>query len=99
MALENLTPISATYQGWQLLTSQDMHAALEYVVGKGYTGTISAFSDPAGALTWQLVLASVGPQNANAIGAINDWVIIENDTIASICPADHFAARYQIATP
>ena len=30
-----------------------------------------------------------------AVAVINDWVIIENDAIASICPAEEFDARYQ----
>jgi len=99
MALETLTPVSATYQGWQLISAQDMHAALEYLTTKKYTGTVSAFTDAAGVVTWQLVLSSVSPQSAQSIAALNDWVIIENDTIASVCPAEHFDARYQTAAP
>ena len=96
MALENLTPVSETIQGWQLLSAQDMHDALEYLTAKNYTGTVSAVIDGTGAILWQLIVSSAVRQATQAIGVVNDWVIIENDTIASICPAEHFNARYQI---
>jgi hypothetical protein len=97
MALEDLTPVSTTYQGWQLLTPQDMHDALEYLTPRGYTGTVSSLTNANGSTDWQFILIASGnaPQAAQAIAAINDWVIIENDTIATVCPAAYFDARYQ----
>ena len=96
MALQNLTPVQDTLQGWQLLTPDDMHSALEYLAAKGYTGSVNSLIDPgSGALTWQLILQSTTRKSSLAVAVINDWVIIENDAIASICPAEEFDARYQ----
>jgi hypothetical protein len=40
------------------------------------------------------VLQSATRQGQQGIGVINDWFIIENDTVASICPNAQYANLY-----
>lgn len=77
-------------QGYQLLTQDDMFAALKYIVAGGYSGNVTV--DATG--TWALFFQSTSANNQMAVGHVNDWVIIENNSIASICPASKFGNLY-----
>lgn len=78
-------------QGFQLLEPVDMLTALSYLVPGGgfgannYGGTINAQNQGTSAM-WQFVLTDV-ERGINSIAAIGDWIILENNVIASVCPA------------
>ena len=81
-----------TIQGFQILVPQDMMDALNYLVGTlGYTGGINC-NLIGGAHTWQLNFTGGGV--VQQVGGINDYIILENNAIATICPAANFSALY-----
>ena len=95
MALVNITRKPSTLQGYQLATPADMTTALDYLKTRGYSGSISQ-TKSAGNTVWTLTLQSDTGSNGQA-GVIGDWVVIENDAVASIVSAAKAAQLYQIA--
>lgn len=93
MALVTITRKPSTLQGYQLVTPADMVTALSYLSTRGYSGGINC-NKAGGNTVWQINLqadsGAVGQQ-----GLINDWIVIENDAIATIVPAAKAAAMYQ----
>ena len=90
--LVTITRQTETIQGFQLVVPQDMMDALNYLTGTlGYTGGINC-NLIGGAHTWQLNFtgAGIAPQS----GLINDYIILENNQIATICHAANYSALY-----
>lgn len=99
-SLVTLTRNSETVQGFQLQAPQDMFTALAYlapgggIVGAGYTGTINQKNDGTAAnVTWELLLHDI-ITNLNGYAYIGDWIILENNTLASIVKQANFATLY-----
>ena len=85
-----------TLQAYELAAYSDMAAALDYLVGtiKGYTGNISADANG----NWQLFFQSTS-QTGSYSGGINDWVVIKNNSLASIVPASQASSLYTTTPP
>lgn len=96
MALINVTRKPVTTQGYQLTGPSDMLAALDYLKTRGYSGTINAYKSDGVNTVWQLTIHADSGAQVPQSGATGDWVIIENDTIASILPAAKAAVLYQV---
>lgn len=96
MPLVNITRKTVTTQGYQLLTPADMLAAQQYLESRGYTATIS---NPKinGVRVYQMQLSADTGNSAPQLGLINDWVVIENDTIANIVPVAKATVLYQLS--
>lgn len=92
MALINITRKASTLQAEQLNAPSDMTDSLTYLSSRGYVGQIS-LSKVGSTLTWQLVIQDVN--GTVSTGVIGDWLIIENDAIATIVPASKAPALYQ----
>lgn len=95
MALVNITRKPVSLQGYQLTSPTDMLAALSYLSSRGYSGGVNCFKQ-AGNTVWQMSLvgdvAGLGAQ----MGNVGDWIVIENDTVASIISATKAAQIYQL---
>ena len=91
--LVNVTRQAEALQGYQLLAADDMYAALKYIQPGGYSGNVAV--DATG--TWSMVFQSNSQNSQSAIAHINDWIIIENSSIASVCPAAKFGNLYATA--
>lgn len=93
MAIVNLTPIAETVQGFQLVTAADMWTSLTWLAANGYDGNVQY-----GGGTWTLTFRVAGdtyPRETYS-ATIGDWCIIRNGTIATVCPAENFAALYTV---
>lgn len=95
MPLITVTRKPSVLQGFQLTTSADMQVALEYLSTRGYLGSISS-QRVSNTVTWMLTLYSDSGTGAQSAG-INDWLVIENDAIATLLTAEDAAALYQAA--
>lgn len=93
MALITITRKPSTLQGYQLVTPSDMVTALNYLSSRGYSGSVS-MSKNGGAPFWTFSLQSDTGSNGQS-GVINDWVVIENDAVATIYTAAKAAAMFQ----
>lgn len=90
MALINVTRKPTSLQAYQLVTVDDMLAALKYLVPRGYWGHINV--DQSGAVT-------MGFRNtaSDNTAALTDWVVIENATVDSVGSAKVVTnAQYQL---
>lgn len=96
MPLINITRKPSTLQGYQLATPADMTATLVYLSTRGYIGSISDFRS-GGNIAWSMTLQLESGAGNVMTGTINDWVVIENDAIATIVPAAKATAMYQPA--
>ena len=94
MPIVNLTGNAVTLQGYQLTTVEEMLAALKYISAGGYVGTIN-LTRPSGVNVYEMYIAhpTAGSQNAK----INDWMVIENASVAKVVPAASFASLYTLA--
>lgn len=90
--LVNLTQQVQTLQGYQLAAPEDMMAALKYLLGGGYTGSINCSDNGA----WQMWLQRP-TTNTSQSALIGDWIVIENNAVARVVPAALFAAQYTSA--
>lgn len=91
MALVSLTRQAQTLQGYQLLTPEDMVAALKYLLAGGYTGSINVTKNTS--TVWQMWLQHTATGTSQS-ALINDWIVVENNAIARVVPAANFAAQY-----
>lgn len=91
--LITVTRQAETLQAYQLTSADDMHAALKYIQPGGYSGSVSV--DATG--TWTMAFSSTSQNAQSYMGKINDYVIIENNTLASVCPAAKFGNLYVAA--
>lgn len=89
-SLINVTRQAETIQAYQLTSADDMHAALKYIQPGGYSGSVAV--DATG--TWTLYFQSTSTNAQTYVGHINDYVIIENNALASLCPAAKFGNLY-----
>lgn len=97
MPLQNITRKPSVLQGYPLNAVADMTIALDYLKTRGYVGNVTLFNS-GGTPSWLLTLQlSSGGPGSVATGVIGDWVVIENDSIATIVPAAKAAALYQLA--
>lgn len=96
MPLVTVTRKPVTLQGYQLTTPTDMLAALDYLKTRGYSGTISLYKNGA-TPTYTMQLVADAGNSAPQLGAINDWIVIENDTIANVVSAAKATVLYQLA--
>lgn len=91
--LVNLTANTVTIQGFQLLEPTDMLTALEYLTTQGYQGTLNA--EIVGGTKYSLNLYH--PQMAiNQVAYINDWIILQNGSIATVVAANKFDIFYTL---
>lgn len=96
--MATLVPVTAkavTTQGYQLQTPTDMLNALSYLssLPQAYTGSLNCqIMD--GVLTWWLTF--VNPHGSGYTGYINDWVILENNNLATITRAVDFDTFYAV---
>lgn len=95
MALVNVTRKAVSTQGYQLTSQSDMFAALDYLKTRGYSGNVATYKNGSGAAAWQLTIQADSGTTLPQTGFINDWVVIENDSIATIYPPAKAAALYQ----
>lgn len=77
-----------------------MFAALSYltpgggIAGAGYTGSITQQSaGTSGSVIWQLLVNNV-TTNTSAFASIGDWIILENNSLASVAKSANFSALY-----
>jgi hypothetical protein len=92
-SLITITANTTSLQGYQLTSYSDMISALSYLVGLAsspYSGQVSY--NPTNT-AWSLNLYNTH-QNTSQTGYVGDWVILQNNTTANICPAAQFAALY-----
>ena len=93
--LITITRVAEAIQGFQLQANTDMFTALAYLTTNlGYVGNVNSFIDGTGKPQWQLTIQSTTRQGTQGIAIIGDWVILENNAVASICPASQFASLY-----
>lgn len=98
--LETLTRNAETVQGFQIQAPADMFTALSYlapgggITGAGYTGTINQQNTgTSGSVVWTLLLNNI-TTNTSAFASIGDWIILENNSLASVCKEANFASLY-----
>lgn len=92
-SLITITANTTSLQGYQLTSYSDMISALSYLVGltsSPYSGQVAYNYTTA---AWSLSLYNT-KQNINQTGNVGDWVILQNNTTATICPQAQFAALY-----
>lgn len=77
-----------------------MFTALAYltpgggIAGSGYTGSITQQnSGTSGSVVWQLLINNI-TNNTSAFASIGDWIILENNALASVAKAANFASLY-----
>lgn len=99
-SLVALTRNAETVQGFQLQSQADMVTALGYlapgggIAGAGYSGQITQQnSGTAGSVVWQMWLNNAAA-NTSQIAMVGDWVILENNTLASVCKQGNFSSLY-----
>jgi hypothetical protein len=97
MALVTITANPVTLQKFQLLVYSDMMTALQYLAtltASPYTGLVQV-TNPGGngTLVWSMNLYNTH-QNTSQTAYINDYVILQNNTTATICPAAQYASLY-----
>jgi hypothetical protein len=92
MALVNVTRKTSTLQAYQLTSPDDMMAALKYIGAGNYTGSINA-NRVNGTLAWELWFSSP-IQNTSQNAKIGDWIVIENNAVATAVPQANFANLY-----
>lgn len=87
--LIDLTQQVQTLQGYELATPDDMMAALKYLQGGGYTGSINLSESGA----WQMWLQRTA-SNTSQSALIGDWIVIENNAVARVVPAAQFPNQF-----
>jgi hypothetical protein len=99
-SLETITRNAETVQGFQIQAPADMMTALTYlapgggITGTGYTGTINQTSTGTSAsVAWTLLINNTST-NTSAFASIGDWIILENNTLASVCKEANFSTLY-----
>lgn len=91
-SLITISAKSVGLQGYQLTDSADMLAALTYMSGLGYTGVINC-QIINGSVKWSMNFYNTA-QNSSQVAQVGDWIVLENGSIASVCPAANFATLY-----
>lgn len=91
----NVTRKAVTVQGYQLTSYTDMAAALNYVSGGNYVGSVSC-TKANNVVTWELLIYSLSNNSSQQRGVIGSWVIIENGTVAKIVSDVEFTALYTV---
>lgn len=90
MPLANVSRKPTSLQSYQLVTVDDMIAALKYLVARGFWGQINVAQS--GAVT--MGFRNTTSDNNAAIG---DWIVIENATANSVGSAKALPdAQYQL---
>lgn len=87
--LINLTQQVQTLQGYELAAPDDMLAALKYLQGGGYTGSINLSEGG----DWQMWLQRPS-SNTSQSALLGDWIVVENNAVARVVPASLFASQY-----
>jgi hypothetical protein len=95
--LINVTRKPVTTQAFQLTAQTDMNTALIYLSTRGYSGEVACGKNADGSVRWALIIRTDTGNNLQQIGNIGDWVVIENDSIATIFTAAKAAVLYQPA--
>lgn len=93
MALINVTRKPTSLQAYQLVTVDDMIAALKYLVPRGYWGHINVAQNGTPTLGFR---NGVSDSTAN----LTDWIVIENATANTVGSAKvvtdaQYAVMYQ----
>lgn len=93
--LVNLSRSAETVQGFQITEAADMVTALQYLatVAIPYSGTMS-YTLIGSTYVWQLVLVNSREGASLTPAYVNDWIILENNATASICPAASFTSFF-----
>lgn len=86
------TPVTATYQSYQLGTYTDMINALSYInTHGGYFGSVTLTPNA----VWQLIIQSNNPNQAMTQTAlIGDYVVIKNGNIVSVVAQANYASQF-----
>jgi hypothetical protein len=95
MALVTITANAVTLQRYQLVAYTDMITALNYLVtlaASPYTGIVQV-TNPAGTPIWSMNLYNT-KQNTSQTAYIGDYIILQNNTTATVCPAAQYASLY-----
>lgn len=93
--LHTITANPVTLQGYQLQAYTDMLSALNYLVtlaSSPYTGLVQV-TTPNGTPVWSMNLYNTH-QNTSQTAYINDYIILQNNTTATVCPAAQYSALY-----
>jgi lipopolysaccharide export system protein LptA len=95
-SLVALTANTVTVQGFQILAAADMMTALNYIGGLGgtYSGSIQ-MANNAGTLGWQLLINNVAA-NTSQFATINDWIILQNNALVTVCKSGNFSTLYTL---
>lgn len=88
-SLITTTPVTATYQSYQLAAFTDMAAAMNYIKAGGYYGSINL--DPSG--NWTMTIQHQS-QNTSMTALIGDYILIKNNSIVSVVPQAQYASQY-----
>lgn len=95
MPLVNITRKPVALQAYRLITQADMLAALDYLSSRGYSGGVNVVKVN-GTATWQMSLAADGGTVGAQLGNLGDWIVIENDVVASIITNAKATLIYQL---
>jgi hypothetical protein len=94
--MAGLVPITRkteTLQAFQLTSQTDMVTALDYLGNGGYSGSITLGLTSTGTKQYQMWINNPGQSNSqNAV--TGDWIVIANNTVATVVPAAQFANLY-----
>lgn len=94
--LVTVTRKTETIQAYQLTSEDDMLAALKYIAAGGYTGSLALSTTNGTDQVWRLQIQN-STKNVSQFAAITDYIVIENNAIASVVPATQFTNMYQTA--
>jgi hypothetical protein len=91
---------AATLQGFQIQSQADMNTALTYlaagggITGTGYTRSVD-LRQPGGTNTPLVCSLSIVDANGiQQLAFVNDWIILANNTVATVCKVANFAGLY-----
>lgn len=96
MALVTITANAVTLQRFLITSNNDMMTALAYLVPGGgltsspYSGQINYNATTS---AWSLNLYNTH-QNTSQTAYVNDYIILQNNTTATVCPAAQYASLY-----
>lgn len=98
--IHTLTRNTETVQGFQIQAPADMFTALSYltpgggITGTGYTGTVNQTNTGTSATVVWTLLINNPITNTSAFASLGDWIILENNALASVAKAANFSSLY-----
>jgi hypothetical protein len=84
MPIITVTRKPASLQAFQLTSQAEMNTALIYLSTRGYSGEVACGKNTDGSVRWAIIIRADSGNTAQQIGNITDWLVVENDSIATI---------------